>query len=101
MIRGRQTITAIFKDEQPNPKRVNGAFMPDRDAAIAYRFYYHYKLLRRTFEDAVDGMQNEFFISSSTIVTRLTQNDALLRDITNNKPTRNDLRKRYPHFNWN
>lgn len=73
----------------------------DRDVAICYRFYYHYQILRKRFDDIPLDLEKEFFISSSTIVKRLTENNSLLKDINQNAPTRAQLRQRYPHLNWN
>lgn len=104
MIRGSQTITAIFPKAikaDPNRKGNKGIYTAERDAALCYRFYFYYHILRKRFDDAVADMEKEFFISSTTIIGRLTENDALLKDIAGNSPSRNALRKRYPHFNWN
>ncbi|SJN38348.1 hypothetical protein FM120_11175 [Sphingobacterium faecium PCAi_F2.5] len=52
-------------------------------------------------DDAVATMENEFFISASTIMTRLVDYADLLKDIVNNKPSKTELRKKYPQFVWN
>jgi hypothetical protein len=104
MIRGSQTLTAIFPPAiKPDAKNKGnkGLYTVERDICLAYRFYYYYHIARKRFDDAIADMEKEFFISASTIVGRLTDNDVLLKDITANAPTRPQLRKRYPHFNWN
>lgn len=104
MIRGSQTLTAIFpKSIKPEAKNKGnkGIYTDERDACLAYRFYFYYHIARKRLDDAVADMEKEFFISSTTIIGRLTDNDLLLKDIAANAPTRSQLRKRYPHFNWN
>jgi len=99
MIRGSQTLTAIFINDNRD-KKVNGAFTNDRDVAMAYRFYYHYNIIRRRFDDIPDILEREFFISSTTVVKKLTEYNHLLKDIKANTPSRDELKQRYPHFNW-
>lgn len=96
MIRGSQTITKIFADEMP--KVVKGTF--DRDACLCYRYYYYYEILQRRHDRAIEALEPEFFISQDTITKRLTACADLLKDIAVNKPTRNQLRRKYPHFVW-
>ena len=103
MQRGSQTLTSIFSadNKTTSEKKVKGVQTAERDAALAYRFYYYYELKRTRFDDILPDLEREFFIASNTIVERLTVNDTLLKDIKLNAPTRTQLRKRYPHFNWN
>jgi hypothetical protein len=100
MIRGSQTLTAIFTDENTKDKKINGAFTADRDTAMAYRFYYHYNIIRRRFDDIPDILEREFYISSTTVVKKLTEYNDLLKQIKANTPTRDELKQRYPHYNW-
>jgi len=101
MIRGTKTLTAIFSDDAPILRKVNGSFLLDRDAAICYRFYFYYQILGKRFDRIPAELEKEFFISATTIVKRLTENNSLLKDINQNAPTRKQLQQRYPHFNWN
>jgi hypothetical protein len=101
MIRGSRTLTAIFTDDAPKLRKVNGSFLVDRDLAIAYRFYFYYSIDRKRIDDIYRILETEFYIGSSTIEKRLAENYDLLKDINQNAPTRAQLRKRYPHLNWN
>ncbi|TZF81806.1 hypothetical protein FW774_17265 [Pedobacter sp. BS3] len=103
MIRGSQTLTAIFPaafTPDSSRKGKKSVFTAERDTCLAYRFYYYYHIARKRFDDAIAIMEKEFFIAGTTIIARLTENDALLKDIKQNNPDRAALRKRYPHFNW-
>lgn len=100
MLRGSQTITSIFQETPSPAKKMAGAFTMDRDVALAYRFYYHYNIARKRFDDAIAQLAGEFYISQTTVVKRLTENDLLLKDISQNAPTSKQLAKRYPHWVW-
>lgn len=103
MIRGSQTITSIFPTAiKPESRKANkGIYTQDRDVCLCYRYYYHYEISRTRMDDAVATMENEFFISASTIMARLVDYADLLKDIVNNKPSKTELRKKYPQFVWN
>jgi len=104
MIRGSQTITAIFptaiKSENAG-KSNKGIYTAERDICLCYRYYYYYQINRIRMDDAVATLEREFFISASTIMARLVDYADLLKDIVNNEPTKIDLRKKYPQFVWN
>lgn len=104
MIKGSQTLTSIFPPAfSPDAKRKGkkSIFIQDRDACMAYRFYFYYQLKRYRLDDAIVDMEKEFFIAGTTIIRLLTENDSLLKDIKANSPTSKQLARRYPHFNWN
>ena len=104
MIRGSQTITSIFPTaiQSDSARKSNkGVYTIERDMCLCYRYYYHYEINRIRMDDAVATMEAEFFISASTIMARLVDYADLLKDIVNNKPTKTDLRKKYPQFVWN
>ena len=100
MIRGSQTITAIFPTaiKPDNTRKSNkGVYIVERDICLCYRYYYHYQI---RMDDAVATLEKEFFISASTIMARLVDYADLLKDIVNNEPSKSDLRKKYPIFVW-
>lgn len=104
MIRGSQTIASIFPtaiNPEENKKKNKGVYTEDRDICLCYRYYYYYELQRKRMDDAIADMEKEFFVASSTIMARLVDCSDLLKDIVNNKPTRNQLKKKYPWFVWN
>lgn len=103
MIRGSQTITSIFPttiQTDSTRKGNKGVYTEERDICLCYRYYYHYQIQRIRMDDAIAALEKEFFISASTIMARLVDYAPLLKDIVNNKPTKSNLRKRYPHLVW-
>lgn len=98
--RGSHTVASIFRPAiQPSKRK--GVYTRDRDICICYRYYYHYEINRIRMDDAVSLLEKEFFLSSSTIMTKLVDYADLLKDIVNNEPNRKELRDKYPHFSWN
>ena len=68
---------------------------------MTYRFYYYYHIVKKRFDNAVADMEKEFFISATTIIARVTENNDLLKKIIAEAPERKHLRRMYPQFNWN
>lgn len=104
MIRGSQTVISIFPTAiKPDTSRKSnkGVYTEDRDICLCYRYYYHYEIVRIRPDDVLVAMEKEFFISASTIMARIVDYAGLLKDIVNNKPSKNELRKKYPQFVWN
>lgn len=101
MIRGSQAITSIFKSSEIPLRATKGDFTDLRDMCLAYRFYFYYQIKKEQFEETLKILELEFFIRERTISDRLTDNNMLLKDIANNKPSAKELAKRYPHLNWN
>lgn len=104
MIRGTQTISSIFNTPikpEKSRKSQKGVYTEERDICLCYRYYYHYEIVRDRPDDVLLNMEKEFFISATTIMARLVDYAGLLKDIVNNKPTRSQLKKKYPQFVWN
>lgn len=103
MIRGSQTLQSLFPpafEPDASRKGKRNIYVQERNDCMAHRFYYYYHLLKKRFDVAVADMENEFFISGSTIIAALTENDAKLKEVIAASPDRNALRKAYPHLNW-
>lgn len=97
MIKGRQTLTKIFNDEISR----SGNTTLDRDICLCYRYYYYYEILQKRHDKTIECIESEFFISQDTITKRLTAQADLLKDLVGNKPSKSQLKRKYPHFVWN
>lgn len=103
MIRGSQTITSIFPTalkNQDSRKVSKGIYTQERDICLCYRYYYYYEISRIRIDDTIASMEKEFFVSAKTIMSRLLDYSDLLKDIVHNKPSKIELRKKYPQFVW-
>lgn len=97
MIRGSQTLTKIFIDETSE----SGNTTLDRDICLCYRYYYYHEILEKRHDRTLKQLEPEFFISQDTITKRLTAQADLLKDLVGNKPSKSQLKRKYPHFVWN
>ncbi len=100
MIKGRQTLTKIFTSEIQR-QGIQGNATQDRDICLCYRYYYYYEILQIRHDKTIENLEPEFFISQDTITKRLTACADLLKDLVYNKPTRSQLKRKYPHLVWN
>lgn len=104
MIRGSQTISQIFPSAiktESSRKGNKGIYTQERDTCMCYRYFYYHQIHKIRLDDAVVKMEKDFFIGASTIMSRLVECSNILKDIVDQNPTLNELRKQYPQFNWN
>ena len=102
-MRGKDTLYSLISE--PSPQRAGeqgqrNAFLDERDRALAYRFYFHGNLCRRSYEKCLNELSREFFLAPNTIITRLGLVDELLRELKQKATPVAELRKRCSWFNW-
>lgn len=72
-----------------------------RDKVLIARYYYWTEIERRRFDDVMKILaEREFFIDERRIGVILVEQDELYRQMCQEKPSRTDLKKRYPGFDW-
>jgi hypothetical protein len=72
-----------------------------RNDKIAHRYYYYSRLLQYNYEVILAMLVNEFDLSEFTIIWISTKNANLIKKIGDEKPTKTQLKKKYPYFDWN
>ena len=76
-------------------------FSDERDEAMAYRYYFHAELERRRYDDCLVTLSHLFFLTENYISEILMKNYELVRRLAyEDKPTLEELRKKYPQYNW-
>lgn len=104
MTRGKQKLyyDLIKNDDTPSVPRKRNHYQPERNKALATRYYYHLILRRRTYEDTLNDLINEFFISESTIIKLLGKDQPMahLEKLIETKAKIKDLRAQYPQWSW-
>lgn len=68
--------------------------------ALAHRFYYYASLCRLRYDDCVLALHIEFYLEPDTIYLYLKSRDAMVNTLVQSKTSTQDLKKRYPHFDW-
>jgi len=84
------------------PEAIDKPLSAQRDEALVHRFYFHAELERLRYDDCLLELHKTFFLSIEYLPKLLgkDENFNLLKRLTSDKPNLNDLRKRFPQFNW-
>ena len=103
-MRGQHTLySSIFPSavvvEAPRKGQRN-VHIDKRDEALACRYYYHAQILRRRYDDCLQHLELEFFITPSVIIQRLNDKQSLLKELVSKKTTVAELKKQYPYYVW-
>lgn len=72
-----------------------------RDRRLIHRYYYYTQLRRRNFPDTISILSVQFDLSEFRIVTCITTNRDILKDLSSRKPNLKELERLYPWMNWN
>ena len=72
-----------------------------RDRVLVARYYYWTEIERRRFDDVLKILaEREFFLDERSINVILVQQDEYYTHLCDVKPSRRDLRREYPGFDW-
>ena len=72
-----------------------------RDRVLVARYYYWTEIERRRFDDVLKILaEREFFLDERSINVILLQQDEYYTHLCDTKPSRRDLRREYPGFDW-
>ncbi|AEL23860.1 hypothetical protein [Cyclobacterium marinum] len=97
---------ALYNDLFPSPLETTGkksqrnTFIDERDEALSYRYYYHAHLCRLRYEECLQSLKLEFFLSHNVIIQRLNLKTDLIKLLVAENAQPADLRKKYNHYNW-
>lgn len=91
---------------KPNAKSVKTAkgrsalHMEKRNTLLCYRYFYYTYHQKKTYQGALEILENEFFITETTIIKTLTERQEELKEIFTSKPSIFTLKKRYQWIVW-
>jgi hypothetical protein len=71
-----------------------------RNDALACRYYFHSNINRLRYDDCLNELSNEFYISTNSIVRCLMLRVDYIKQLSLKGITTAELRKMYPHYNW-
>jgi hypothetical protein len=108
MLRGhRSTYLSLF--EPPMTVVVNNdaekrgrseALLLKRNNLLFHRHYYYVKIKRLQYQDLLDVLEAETFITQRTIIDITQRNTIALREVYKNRPDVKVLKAMFPHMNW-
>lgn len=78
----------------------SAVFLDKRSVLLSYRYYYYVYHLRKTYQDTLELLVDEFFISDVVIIRCLTNSQLQLKEIFASKITPVELKKLYPWYVW-
>jgi hypothetical protein len=92
----------IFSESsnQGTKQRPRNFFLPERNKALVYRYFYWAEIHRLRYEDCLQELENEFYITTTRIITVLSQSNDIISKVTQEQPTLNELQLLFPHFTW-
>lgn len=103
-MRGQQSLFASkFMDESTREReeqRPRNYYQPERNKALIARYYFHVEINRYRYDDCINLLEQEFYITAPRIIHVLTKNSERINDLINEEPSPKDLAERHPHFNW-
>ena len=102
-MRGQLSIFEnIFKkeSESSSQQRPRNYFLPERNKALVYRYFYYAEIHRMRYEDCLAVLEQEFYITGTRIITVLTQSSDLIKQVSEEQPNIKKLQLLFPHFMW-
>lgn len=102
-MRGKQ---ALYEELIPSSvteqgqKSQRNAFLEERDDALAHRYYYYAHLCRLRYDDCLQALSREFFLTPNVIIQRLTNRTELIRELVKEDKQPGELRRLYGWMSW-
>ena len=99
---GQRKLFDLFGEipQQREKDQPRNYFLPLRDEALCYRFYWHADVNKYKFEEVLNKLNVEFFLSNHRILKVLNEQYDKLSEINRTKPTAKELSEKYPQFTW-
>lgn len=72
----------------------------ERNECLVSSYYYHGLTSGFRYDLMLKVISKMFFISETTVYNLLKENSELLHKVRKDKPTKTDLKKRWPHLSW-
>jgi hypothetical protein len=102
-MRGKQALyeTLIPSSiEEQGKKSQRNAFLEERDTALAHRYYYYAHICRLRYDDCLDALSREFFLTPNVIIQRLMERTELIRQLVSEDKKPAELKRLYGWYNW-
>lgn len=104
-MRGHSKIFSILtessKSEHSSQKGRSKQLIAHRDECLVYRYFFYAKIKKLQYDDSLNMLMKEFFISKIRIIELLMINQIQLTELNKSNIEVKDLAKRFPFYNWN
>ena len=88
------------KEETKGSRGRNTAMLQARNEKLVCRYYYFTRIVQLPYGKVLEALQNDFDLTLSTIPQLIDKLRKPLEQIAAKKITREQLRDKYPNFNW-
>jgi hypothetical protein len=104
MARGEKLYKALLLNSDISVKgcKVKGQkyFLEKRNELMFYRLYFYTRIKGKRYEDVLDILEKEFFLTKSSIVQYLQKHPNYIKAIGDEAPTQKKLARKFDFFNW-
>lgn len=109
-MRGQRLYTSLFETEPVETQKIaslqvkkgrSQLLIDKRNECLLDRYYYYGKLCGLKYSQVIKHLSNEFFLSTSFVITIITSHSAVLSHYATLNPTRKDLQTKWPFINFN
>ena len=104
MVKGGNTLfNEIFLIEPPVKRHSKGrstTFDSERNKCLISRYYYFGLETGFRYDLLIKILSKQFWISEITVYNIIRANHDVLAGIRKEKPTRAELKKKWPHLSW-
>lgn len=93
----------IIPPTRTNPQLIKGRnkeLINERNLMILHRYYYYVRIQRKRYDDVLDELAKEFFLTCRRIIDIVSENAEKLNEINKNQLSIKDLKTAYPFFIW-
>lgn len=103
-MRGQRSLyNSLFPEKvqvQKEISRPRNYFQPERNEAVVYRFYFYAYINDLKYEQCLEKLEREFYLTSSRLIKVLTDSNDMLNRVSNESPSVKELEIKFPHFTW-
>lgn len=95
---GSSENTALLN--KPSRRGRNEILIENRNECLFYRFYYYARIKKLRYEDVLEVISNEFFLSPRTISNLFTDKSEYQKEVFKEKLSLKELEKKFNFLKW-
>lgn len=102
-MRGQKVFDDIIKDGGMTGTQKKGrstSLVMKRNECLIARYYYYGHLKNKTFQETIQLLTHEFYLSPNTTSRVIQTNLEMLRSLRKKGPTLYYFQNRWPHLKW-
>lgn len=85
---------------KPSRRGRNEMLIENRNECLFYRFYYYSRIKRLRYEDVLEVISNEFFLTPRTISNLIADESEYQKEVFKEKLSVKELEKKFDFLKW-